>query len=64
MPFKYGNTNLFTQIIDVKHFTEGDIFGVLADVRRSKWANDGNTFSNQSKINEVSLGTLNEASGV
>jgi hypothetical protein len=61
MPFKYGNTDLFTQIVDVKHFTKGDISSVSTDVRRSKWANDRNTFSNQSKINEVSLGTLDEA---
>jgi hypothetical protein len=59
VPFEYGNTDLSTQIVDVKHFTEEDISSVSANVRRSKWANDGNTFGYQSKINEVSLGTSN-----
>lgn len=61
VPFKYGNTDPFTQIVDVKHFTEGDVSSVVANMRRSKWADDGYTFGQLGKVNEVSLGTLNEA---
>ena len=63
VPFKYGHTDPFTQVVNVKHFTEWDISSIAANMRRSKWANDGYTFGHQGKINEVSLGTLNEAYG-
>jgi hypothetical protein len=63
VPFKYGNTNPFTQVIDIKHFTEEEISRIAAYVRRNKWTDDGHTFGQHGKVNEVSLGTLNEAWG-
>ncbi len=61
VPFKHGHTDLFAQIVDIKHFTEEDISGVAADVRRNEWANNGYTFSQYGKVDEISLGTLSEA---
>jgi len=54
VPFKYGHTDLVTQIVDIKHFTEKGIF-ISADVRRSELANDGYTFGQNGKVDEVSL---------
>jgi hypothetical protein len=61
VPFKYGHTDLVTQIVDIKHFTEEGISGVTADVRRSEYANDRYTFGYDGKVDEVSLGKLSKA---
>ena len=59
-PFKYGHTDLLTEVVDVKHFTERNVSSVTANVRRSERADDGYTFCQHSKVNEVSLITLNQ----
>lgn len=61
VPFKYGNTDLVTQVVDIKHFAEEGISGVATDMRRGEWTNDGHTFSQQGKVDEVSLGKLSKA---
>jgi len=59
-PFKYRHTNHFTQIVDVKYFTKENLSSVASDVRGNEGADDGYAFSQHSKVDEISLSTLNE----
>ncbi len=60
MPFEYGYTDLFTQILDIKHFAEEDISGAVIEVNRNESANDGYTFGQHGKVYKISLDTLSE----
>src|SRR6266404_5570241 len=60
VPFQYGYTDFFTQILDIKHFAEEDISGVATDVGRSESANDGYTFGQHGKVYKISMDTLSE----
>ena len=68
MPLEYGNTNGSAQVIYVKHFAKINIADIGASaagncMRGREWANDGYTFGQHSKVNEVSLDMLRQSVG-